>query len=83
MRIASVNVNGFKNKLKRQNALKWFEKKKNFDIILIQETHCNNIETENKWNRDWNGDSFWNYGTNLSKGVSVLFNKTRTFDLAA
>ena len=72
----------FQNKNKRQNALKWFEKK-NFDILLIQETHCNNIETENEWKRDWNVDSVWNYGSNLSKGVSVLFNKTRTFDLVA
>ena len=29
--------------------------------------------------KDWNGDSIWNYGTNLSKVVSVLFNKNVAF----
>ena len=33
--------------------------------------------------KDWNGDSIWNYGTNLSKGVSVLFNKNVAFRLMA
>ena len=80
VRIASVNVNGLNNKTKRQNTFRWLDKQR-FDIILIQETHCINAETENSWTKDWSGDSFWNYGTNLSKGVSVLFNKSRTFNI--
>ena len=48
IRILSINVNGFKNKTKRQNAFRWFEKK-HFDIILLQETHCNDNETESDW----------------------------------
>ena len=80
VRIASVNVNGLNNKIKRQNTFRWLDKQR-FDIILIQETHCINAETENSWTKDWSGDSFWNYGTNLSKGVSVLFNKSHTFNI--
>ena len=78
VRIASVNVNGLNNKAKRQNTFRWFDKKR-FDIILVQETHCNNTDTEQSWMKDWNGDSFWNHGTNLSKGVSVLLKKSHNF----
>ena len=78
VRIASVNVNGLNNKSKRQNIFRWFEKQR-FDIILIQETHCSNADIENSWIKDWSGESFWNHGTNLSKGVSVLFKKSHIF----
>ena len=80
VRIASVNVNGLNNKTKRQNTFRWLDKQR-FDIILLQETHCINAETENSWTKDWSGDSFWNYGTNLSNGVSVLFIKSHTFNI--
>ena len=80
VRIASVNVNGLNNKTERQNTFRWLDKER-FDIILIQETHWIHAETENSWNKDWSGDSFWNYGTNLSKGMSVLFNKSHTFNI--
>ena len=53
-----------------------FAKNKRFDIVLIREPHCNDTETENSWIKDWFGDSFWNHGTNLSKGMSVLFNRS-------
>ena len=80
VRIASVNVNGLNNKSKRQNIFRWLDKKR-FDIVLIQETHCSNTETENVWKKEWCGDSTWNHGTNLSKGVSVLFNKFHDFTI--
>ena len=34
-------------------------------------------------NKDSNGNSIWNYGTNLSKGVSILFNKSNVFNVIA
>ena len=36
-------------------------------------------DIENSWIKDWSGESFWNHGTNLSNGVSVLFKKSHIF----
>ena len=71
VRILSVNVNGLRNARKRQNIFHWLNKH-NIDITLIQETHCESVEIENEWKMDWKGSSFWNHGTNLSKGVAFL-----------
>ena len=68
VQILSVNVNGLRNAKKRQNIFNWFNNQ-NIDIILIQETHCENEQVEKEWKIGWKGSSFWNHGTNLSKGV--------------
>lgn len=72
--IGSINVNGLRNYKKRQNIFHWLQKKR-YDIILLQETHCSDNSTELEWKRDWEGNSIWNNGTNLSKGVCILFRK--------
>ena len=77
VRILSVNVNGLRNARKRQNIFHWLNKH-NIDITLIQKTHCESVEIENEWKMDWKGSSFWNHGTNLSKGVAFLFSYSRT-----
>ena len=69
--IGSINVNGLRNDKKRQNVFNWLKNKK-YDIILLQETHCENCDEEHEWSKDWNGVSIWCNGTRLSKGVAVL-----------
>ena len=34
-----------------------------------------------EWIKDWKGDSFWSYGTNLSKGVAFLFKEHANFKI--
>ena len=80
MLIYSVNVNGLRNTRRRQNIFNWFETQK-ADIILIQETHCENDEKKQEWIKDWKGDSFWSFGTSLSKGVTFLFREHTNFNI--
>ena len=47
--------------------------------MLIQETHCENEQSQNDWKTDWKGKSFWSHGTNLSKGVAFLIHEQATF----
>ena len=48
---------------------------------MISETHCDNTETETNWNKDWAAERVWNYGTSLSKGVSILFKRTHSLNI--
>ena len=82
MRLLSANVNGLRNAKKRQNIFNWFSKQ-NVDIVLIQETHCENKQNEDEWKKDWKGNSFWSHGTNLSKGVAFLIKDQATLKTLA
>ena len=46
-----VNVIGLRNPRKRQNIYHWLQKQK-FEIICLQETHCDNL-SENEWKQEW------------------------------
>ena len=71
-------MNGLRNAKKRQNIFNWFNKQ-NVDLVMIQETHCENEQSQNEWKTDWKGKSFWSHGTNLSKGVAFLIHEQATF----
>ena len=73
IKFVSLNVRGLRDHKKRQTIFHWL-RKKNFDVILLQETHC--IDTDIfKWSKEWAGHSLWNVGTNNSKGVSILLKR--------
>ena len=46
LKIASININGFRSKLK-QNLIKSFVLKNKIDILLLQETFIDNITLAN------------------------------------
>ncbi|CAC5407942.1 E3.1.11.2 [Mytilus coruscus] len=74
LKIASINVNGLRNNKKRALVFNWIVSQ-NIDLVCLQETHCTHDET-GLWNREWKenggGESFWNCGTNDSRGVGIL-----------
>ena len=82
VRLLSINVNGLRNAKKRQNIFNWLNNQ-NSDIILIQETHCESEQVEKVWKTDWKGSSFWNHGTNLSKGIAFLIQEHTTVKIIA
>ena len=47
-------------------------RQKRYDIILLQETHCNSNVESTKWGNQWGGKSWWANGSSASKGVAVL-----------
>ena len=74
MRVASVNVRGLKNNLKRQTI---FHKLKStrFDVIFLQETHTT-LQEESLYTSEWSGLSFWNSYSSNESGTAVLFGET-------
>jgi exonuclease III len=51
----------------------------NYDVILLQETHCHLKRHEKQWGLEWGGQSVWSRGTNRSRGVAVLFKRNVNF----
>ena len=76
LKLASYNVRGLRDNAKR-NKVFGYLKNKNYDIILLQETHCEK-NGQQKWEADWDGKIYHNFGTNRSKGAAVLINKNIT-----
>ena len=75
LHIASINVNGLRDKKKRMCIFSWLSKRK-YDIICLQETHGTDKETQ-KWENEWKtfkgSNSIWNNWSSESRGVGVLF----------
>ena len=68
--ICSLNVNGVRDSKKRSVLFHWL-KMQNFDLILLQETHCD-VQNEKKWSQEWQGKTFWSHGNSSSRGVAIL-----------
>lgn len=75
IQFATINANGLRaNRLsvpKRRKMFTWF-KKMNYDFIFLQETHAD-VNCEKLWLNEWGGEGFFANGTELSRGVAILF----------
>ena len=85
LNIISLNCNGLRNYYKREFIFNMF-KILDPDIVLLQETHCDNIRTAKLYDKMWDGKSFWSFGTNNARGVGILAGKSlinhiKSFDL--
>ena len=49
-------------------------KKKNTDIIFLQETHSTK-EVEHQWRNEWGAEIIMSHGSSNSRGVAVLMKK--------
>ena len=76
-RLGSLNIRGINKHSKRISIFNWI-RKKNFDIMFLQETYSTGKD-ENLWQSEWGGKTFWSHGSKHSRGVSVLIR--RGFDL--
>ena len=71
LKLISINVNGMRDNKKRSVIFNWL-KEKNFDICLVQESHCATQDDVNTWSKEWKGKSYWSPGTKMSRGVACL-----------
>ena len=78
--ISTLNVNGLREKSKRQKLFNHF-KVHSHDIIFLQETHCKDESESLKWGKEWGGESIWNNGSSQSRGVAILFKKNLDVDV--
>ena len=72
--IASFNINGA-SRYEKQKDIFDYLRNKNFDIILLQETHIKQ-ESENYIRSLWGYNCFVCGNSTASKGVAVLFKNT-------
>ena len=73
LRLISLNVRGLSN-FKKQRMIYTWCKKKNTDIIFLQETHSTK-EVENQWRNEWGAEIIMSHGSSNSRGVAVLMKK--------
>ncbi|WAR08555.1 YTX2-like protein, partial [Mya arenaria] len=71
---SSLNVNGIRNKIKREKIFHYL-KQKSYDIVYLQETHCANESEASLWAKSWEGNIIWNNGSSQSRGVAILIKK--------
>ena len=72
IKFASYNVRGLKNDIKRRKLFSYLTAKK-YDVVCLQETHCEKNDLP-KWEKEWKGNIYSNFGTNRSKGTAILMN---------
>ena len=76
---ATFNVNGLNADAKRKTIFNYL-KQKNFEIILLQETHSTE-KVEKLWEMEWGNKIEWLHGTNRSKGLAILLKNNLNYDL--
>ena len=69
-KLISLNVRGINNFQKRRTIFTCC-RRKNADIIFLQETHSKK-DTETQWRNEWGGKNFSSHGSSKLGGVAVL-----------
>ena len=68
---ATFNVNGLNADAKRKTIFNYL-KQKNFEIVLLQETHSTE-KVEKLWEMEWGNKIEWLHGTNKSRGLAIPY----------
>ena len=72
LKILSLNVRGLGSPTKSRQIVHELSFSK-CDIALLHETHVSSKKQADKFEKLWNGNCFWSFGTGKSAGVAVLF----------
>jgi len=78
LRICSLNANGMRDHSKRAQLFTWLKIKK-FDIVFLQENHCNSYSDSKLWEKEWGGSCFWSFGGSRSRGMCIMFREGLPF----
>lgn len=74
LRVGSLNINGARDRQKRE-LVKEIVHMNKLDVIFLQETHST-TKYEVDWGLFWGGQLFLSHGSNVSGGVAVLFSNS-------
>ena len=78
---ATCNISGLNGITKRKAVFTWVRAQQ-YDIVMLQETHCHLKRDEYRWSREWDGQSVWSRGANRSRGVAILFNRRYRYHIS-
>jgi len=70
-RVASLNVNGARECIKRAQINNTMNQKK-LDVLFLQETHSDKTNAD-EWAKEFKGLSFFSHKSSISGGVAILF----------
>jgi exonuclease III len=71
--LISVNIRGLRNKEKRKMIYNWITNQK-ADICFLQETFLDTI-LDNSMKKEWSIETISSFGTNHSRGVTIVYKK--------
>ena len=74
LKIASLNVRGLRDNLKRRELFNWLRSKK-YSIYMLQECHCTE-NTNPVWSAEWGYQAIFSTFSSNKAGVCILFNNT-------
>ena len=78
--IGTINICGLKDKTKRNAVFSWLDNF-GYDAYFLQETHCHLRKDEKLWSSEWGAQCYWSRGTSKSRGVAILFNRKKVYDI--
>ena len=73
VKLYTLNARGLRGNQKRREIFS-FLKRKQFDIIFIQESHSS-PDIEKTWKNEWGGNISFSHHTSKSRGAMTLFKK--------
>ena len=75
-KILSLNCNGIRDKIKRENIFNYVREKNKVGITFLQETHSSSNDML-QWELQWGKKSniFFNHGQSNARGTAILFSK--------
>ena len=73
IKIASFNVHGLGDNVKRRQIFHYLHEKL-FDVVLVQESHST-VNIEQRWRSEWGGNIFFSHRTSSARGVMILVSK--------
>ena len=79
VKIMSMNTRGLRDFEKRKEVFQYI-KDKEFDIILLQETHSSD-EIESLWSCQWGSKIYFSNKTSNSAGVAILLNPSKNINV--
>ena len=79
IKIASINIHGLRNRIKRKTFFAHI-RKLSYDIICIQESYITDADTD-LWEREWGGSLFYTAVTHHSMGQIILIKKNFPFQV--
>ena len=72
LKIASLNVRGIHDNMKRKEVFNWLRAKK-YSIYMLQEVHCSNKITD-LWSAEWGYKALFSCCSSRKARVTILFN---------
>ena len=72
-KIVTLNVRGLGDPVKCRH-LFYYLNEKQFDIILLQETHSTKTQ-EGRWKNEWGGRMWFSHGESRARGTALLVNR--------